>query len=465
MPGSTDPPLPASETPHRKQSPPPLRPGTCTHFEQLAELPRTRRAEELGGLDDEERRAKLDRLLEAHDRAPGFLEGSADELLKGGARAQVGQQWGPYLIKEVIGEGGMGVVFRARDQEWPGHQVAIKMISSSPESERVVQRFEREARVMARMDHPNIARLIEFARSPAGVPYLVMEWVDGIPIDRYCTERQLPLRERLNLFRTLCQAIRHAQLKGVIHRDIKPSNVLVTEAYGAPLIKLIDFGVAKPLYGEHPLPAPGEAGSPIAMSVSGTIGGSRMGTPGYMSPEQAAGERVDLHSDVYSLGAVLYELLCGVPPCDRETMEQDAAMGRPARPVLHAAQVRYPLHWHEALREHSEESLRSILRGKLGKIVMRALEPDPARRHGDPLELVKDIESWLDPGKPSGRQRRVRQPRGPDFSDYMPVEIRVVVIFALIAIAVLAWVLSREDGDSSRLDQIEEWRDAHPRRW
>ncbi len=278
-------------------------------------------------------RQRLEGLLAAHDQAGGFLQGTAsqaDASTESPATKALGRMIGPYKIIELIGEGGMGIVYLAEQQEPVRRRVALKIIKPGMDTRAVIARFEAERQALALMDHPNIARILDAGitgevrnegppqASPApgpqslapsaGRPYFVMELVRGVPITQYCDEARLPIAERLRLFVTVCRAVQHAHQQGIIHRDLKPSNLLITLHDGEPVPKIIDFGVAKALTGrltEHTL-------------HTGFL--QMIGTPPYMSPEQAdfSGHHIDTRSDVYALGVVLYELLTGQTPFDRE---------------------------------------------------------------------------------------------------------------------------------------------------
>ena len=219
-----------------------------------------------------------------------------------------------YKLLEQLGEGGMGVVWMADQVEPVRRRVALKIIKHGMDSGQVVARFEAERQALALMDHPNIAKVLDAGTTSAGRPYFVMELVRGIPITTFCDEKQLSIRERLELFMPVCQAIQHAHQKGVIHRDIKPTNVLVAIQDGQPVPKVIDFGIAK------------ATGQRLTERTLFTEVGALIGTPEYMSPEQAELNQVDIdtRSDIYSLGVLLYELLTGTTPLTREALRQAA---------------------------------------------------------------------------------------------------------------------------------------------
>ena len=215
-----------------------------------------------------------------------------------------GMTIGNYKLMEQIGEGGMGLVFVAQQEQPMVRKVALKIIKPGMDTKEVIARFEAERQALAMMDHPNIAKVFDAGTTQSGGPYFVMELVSGIPITEYCDRKRLNTRERLELFVATCQAIHHAHQKGVIHRDVKPSNVLVTELDGTPLPKVIDFGVAK------------ATNQRLTERTIYTRHQTMIGTPLYMSPEQAelSALDVDTRTDIYSLGVLLYELLTGVTP-------------------------------------------------------------------------------------------------------------------------------------------------------
>ena len=215
-----------------------------------------------------------------------------------------GDRIGRYKLLEKIGEGGMGVVYMAEQEEPVRRRVALKIIKLGMDTRQVVARFEAERQALAMMDHPNIAKVLDGGATETGRPYFVMELVQGVPITEFCDKNQLSTEERLKLFIPVCQAIQSAHQKGIIHRDIKPSNVLVTLHDGVPVPKVIDFGIAK------------ATNQKLTEKTLFTNFATMIGTPAYMSPEQAemSGLDIDTRSDIYSLGVLLYELLTGTTP-------------------------------------------------------------------------------------------------------------------------------------------------------
>src|SRR5215468_2376601 len=279
---------------------------------------------ECGG--DAELRARVEALLWANDAAPqpaapgatvDSAPGQPETGDYGDPTARVGALLaGKYKLVEEIGAGGMGSVFLAQQTEPVKRAVAVKVIKAGMDSRAVLARFEAERQALAMMDHPNIARVLDAGTTDGGRPFFVMELVKGQPITKFCDERKLTPRQRLELFVPVCQAIQHAHQKGIIHRDLKPSNVLVAMYDDRPVPKVIDFGVAK------------AAGQPLTDKSLLTGCGSIVGTLEYMSPEQAEVNHLDIdtRSDIYSLGVLLYELLTGSPPHPRKELEKAGFM-------------------------------------------------------------------------------------------------------------------------------------------
>jgi serine/threonine protein kinase/tetratricopeptide (TPR) repeat protein len=342
-------------------------------------------------------RARIEALLRAHEEAGGFLQGSSDG---GGApRAtdrpiceRPGTSIGPYRLLEQIGEGGFGIVFVAEQTQPVRRRVALKVIKPGMDTKAVLARFDAERQVLALMDHPNVARIFDAGTTDSGRPYFVMELVKGVPITRFCDERRLTPRQRLELFVPVCAAIQHAHQKGIIHRDVKPSNVLVCLYDGKPVPKVIDFGVAKAV--EQKLTAD--------TLVTGF--GSVVGTPEYMSPEQAEVNRldVDTRSDVYSLGVLLYELLTGTTPLERKRLK-GSAMPEVLR-IIREEEAPRPstrlsatdeLPAVAASRGLGPKELSGQVRGELDWVVMRALEKDRNRRYESPNAFALDVQRYL----------------------------------------------------------------------
>ena len=297
---------------------------------------------------------------------------------------------GPYRLMSVIGEGGMGQVFHAVQEVPVRREVALKLIKLGMDTEEVIRRFQQERQTLALMQHPNIARVLDAGSTETGRPYFVMELVRGTPIHKYCDEKNLPTEARIRLFIDVCRAVQHAHLKGIIHRDLKPSNILVEIHDEKPVPKVIDFGIAK--------------ATDQSLGEQGLLTGAHVfvGTPAYASPEQAdiGGGDVDTRTDVYSLGVILYELLTGRLPFDIErfnkaSIDEMRRMIReeePPRPSTRISGLTPGDRTTLAHRRSSQpDAIRSILRGDLDWIVMRALEKDRNRRYDTASELADDL--------------------------------------------------------------------------
>jgi serine/threonine protein kinase len=303
-----------------------------------------------------------------------------------------GQQIGAYRLVRRLGEGGMGEVWEAEQHTPLRRTVALKLLKPGMDTRQVLTRFAAERQMLALMQHPSIAQVFDAGATVAGRPYLVMEYVDGTRITSYCDQHTLSLRERLQLFQEVCEAVQHAHQKGVIHRDLKPSNVLVTRHAGKPLAKVIDFGLAKAMARDF---------TDASLTEFGTV----LGTPAYASPEQmdASAIDIDTRSDVYSLGALLYELLVGVIPFDADGTQPAAIIE-----LRHAIREREPMRPSARVSRLGERSgpiaqsrgmepvaHRKQLRGELDWIVMKALEKERDRRYSSPHELALDIDRYL----------------------------------------------------------------------
>jgi len=268
---------------------------------------------------DQELRQRIQGLLDAHEKEQTFLKSNvafkstvtqAPAKVESGSIAKPGEEIGRFKLLQQIGEGGFGVVFMAEQHKPIRRKVALKVIKPGMDTKGVVARFEAERQALAMMDHPNIAKVLDGGTTDSGRPYFVMELVRGVPITDYCDNKQLSADQRLELFITVCKAIQHAHQKGIIHRDLKPSNILVALHDGKPVVKVIDFGVAKAVNQQ------------LTDKTLYTAFGQMVGTPQYMSPEQAeiSGLDIDTRSDVYSLGVILYELLTGSTPLETERL-------------------------------------------------------------------------------------------------------------------------------------------------
>jgi len=361
-------------------------------FQEAVNLPATERAAFLDerGVTDPALRAEVESLLVCLDDAQISSLAAVDEAAD---PEFVGRRIGPYTILELIGEGGFGAVYLAEQHEPIQRRVALKVIKLGMDTKEVIARFEAERQALAMMDHPNIARVLDAGATDTGRPSFVMELVRGVPVTDYCDEHGLTVRERLALFIPVCHAVQHAHQKGIIHRDLKPSNVLVTEHDGAPVPKVIDFGIAKAMDRR------------LTERTYHTQSSQFIGTPEYMSPEQAelGGLDVDTRTDIYSLGVILYELLTGRPPFDREAFKS-ATFGEiqriireesPPPPSSRLGRLGPKLDEVARSRRVAAASLRRMLRGDLDWIVMKAVEKDRARRYETAAAFAADVERHL----------------------------------------------------------------------
>ena len=343
---------------------------------------------------NEAQRQRVERLLDADDRTAGILERGPDGATTPheppGERP--GDRVGPYKLLQQIGEGGMGAVYMAEQEQPVRRRVALKIIKPGMDSRQVIARFEAERQALAMMDHQNIARVLDAGTTASGRPYFVMELVHGVPITQFCDENHLTPRQRLELFVPVCQAIQHAHQKGIIHRDIKPSNLLVTMYDDKPVPKVIDFGVAKAVEQR------------LTEKTMFTQFGAFVGTFEYMSPEQAQMNAfgVDTRSDIYSLGVLLYELLTGTTPLGRDRPRQ-AAIDELVRMIKEEEAPRPSLRLSSsnnlpkiaAARSTDPGRLSGIVRGELDWIVMKCLEKDRTRRYESASGLARDIQRYL----------------------------------------------------------------------
>ena len=340
-------------------------------------------------------RRRMERLLQRHQQADSFLESSPatpaalDEPVPEGPGTVIG----PYKLLEQIGEGGFGIVFMAEQQEPIRRKVALKILKPGMDTRQVMARFEAERQALAILNHPNIAKVLDAGHTSSGRPYFVMDLVKGLPITEYCDRATFTPRERLELFVSVCSAVQHAHQKGIIHRDLKPSNVLVTQQDGAPLVKVIDFGIAKAL------------GQRLTDKTLFTGFAQMIGSPLYMSPEQAALSNVDVdtRSDIYSLGVLLYELLTGTTPFERQRFQQAGydEMRRiireeePPKPSTRLSTLQQAATAVSLNRKSDPKRLSQLIRGELDWIVMKALEKDRNRRYESASAFAADVQRYL----------------------------------------------------------------------
>jgi serine/threonine protein kinase len=340
-------------------------------------------------------RREVEALLEADADARSFLKHPILHLLRP-STADLSENSvfetaiGPYRLLELIGEGGMGEVWLAEQREPVRRRVAIKLIKSGMDTREVVARFESERQALALMDHPAIAKVFDAGSTQERRPYFVMEYVAGVPITTHCDKHQLTVRQRMELFILVCEGVQHAHQKAIIHRDLKPSNILVTEVDGKPMPRTIDFGVAK------------ATSQKLTAGTMHTRIGTMVGTLGYMSPEQAdtIGEDIDTRTDIYSLGAVLYELLAGARPLSFEKLTNDEVLRRlrkqdPPRPSAKVATLGNEAALVAENRRSDLPSLLRQLRGDPEAIVLKALEKDRALRYASAAGFASDINRYL----------------------------------------------------------------------
>ena len=362
--------------------------------------------------------AEVRTLLEEDARASSPLDRGLDELASAALHgaAPPPPTIGPYRLREPLGEGGMGVVYLAERADL-GQRVAIKLLRDAGLSPLRRERFAREQRVLARLTHPSIARLYDAGTLADGTPYIVMEHVVGVPLNAYGRGRDLPLPERLRLFRAICEAVQFAHRHAIVHRDLKPSNVLVTPE---GTVKLLDFGISKEL-------------DELDATADQTRTGLRLMTPAYAAPEQIRGEPVGTYTDVYALGVILYELLTGVLPFDREgrgPAEIDAAIlaGNVERP---SGTARRP-----GAGPHAVRALSGATWGDLDVLCLTAMHTDPQRRYRTVDALIRDVDHLLAGTPLEARPDSVRYRAG----KFLRRNWRAVGAGAAAAVAIVALV-------------------------
>jgi len=362
-----------------------------------------------------------DSAVPANDTSPFFGELTGD--------VQQPTRIGAYRIVRVLGQGGMGTVYLAEQDEPVRRQVAIKVLRAGGNSSEVVARFRSEQQTLAMMDHPNITHVYDAGATSAGLAYIVMEYVVGDTITAYAAAHRLTIPERIRLFVQVCRAVQHAHQKGIIHRDIKPSNVVVTETDGEPLCKVIDFGIAKAI-------------APTADSARLTATGIALGTPAYMSPEQflSDGLDIDTRADIYALGAMLYELIAGVLPFDPEKYPGWAALlaqrvsNDPPPPSVQFASLQEERRALIAGERHAESAdVRHALSGDLDSVILHALERDRERRYATANALALDLDAYLENKPVSAHTASIPYRAGKFVRRH-----RVSVVFSALALVLLA---------------------------
>jgi serine/threonine protein kinase/WD40 repeat protein len=427
--------------------------------------PTERAAFLLKACPDVELRRRVESLLDAHDEAGNFMRATGNAFhpksLYEADAEKLGTVIDRYKLLEKLGEGGFGTVWVAEQREPVKRRVALKIIKLGMDTRQVVARFEAERQALALMDHPNIAKVLDAGATETGRPYFVMELVRGIPITTYCDEESLATPHRLDLFMKVCNAIQHAHQKGIIHRDIKPSNILVTLHDGVPVPKVIDFGIAKAIQQE------------LTEKTIYTQMHQFIGTPAYMSPEQAemSGLDIDTRSDIYSLGVLLYELLTGATPFDakelmRSGLDEMRKIIREREPLTPSSRLMRDLETakisdstrHPTPAGHPVAGSRHLTFDKdLDWIVMKCLEKDRARRYETANSLAADLKRHLENEPvhacPPSKVYRLRK-----FAQKHHTAIAIAIAFAAILVAATAvstWqairaVIARADAETAR---------------
>jgi serine/threonine protein kinase/tetratricopeptide (TPR) repeat protein len=405
-------------------------------------------------------RQGVEALLAAHERLGDIPVSATVDVPAVTERS--GTLIGPYKLLEQIGEGGFGVVFMAEQTQPVRRKVALKVLKPGMDTRQVVARFEAERQALALMDHPNIAKVLDGGQTATGRPYFVMDLVKGLPITEYCDQAKLTPRERLELFVHLCQAVQHAHQKGVIHRDLKPSNVLVMVHDTTPVVKVIDFGVAKAL------------GQELTDKTLFTGFAQMIGTPLYMSPEQAgqSGVDTDTRSDIYSLGVLLYELLTGTTPFPKDRLKEVGydelrriiREEEPPRPSTRISTLGKAASTVSTQRKSDPKRLSRLFRGELDWIVMKALEKDRNRRYETANAFAMDVQRYLAdepvlacPPSPWYRLRKfARRNKGPMLSASVIAVVLLVGIVGTTTGLVLA--LAAEGRAVTERDEKEDAR-------
>jgi serine/threonine protein kinase/tetratricopeptide (TPR) repeat protein len=416
--------------------------------------------------DDVELRQQVEGLLHAHEHGGSFLDQPpAQVTIKTIAVTEAmlqlgegeGDTIGRYKLLQKLGEGGFGSVYMAEQHEPVRRKVALKIIKLGMDTREMVARFEAERQALALMDHPNIAQVYDGGAAPNGRPYFVMELIKGVPITDYCDAKNLSPDERIQLFSKVCQAAQHAHQKGIIHRDLKPRNVLVTECDGEAVPKVIDFGVAKAI------------GSPLTEKTLFTRFEQMIGTPVYMSPEQTGLGSLDLdtRTDIYSLGVLLYELLTGTTPLEREMFEHAAVdeMRRmiretePPKPSTRLRDMGKKLTEVARTRSTDPAALTRLLHGDLDWVIMKSLEKDRKRRYGTANELADDLQRHLNhepvvarpPSKIYLFQKFVRRNR------FLVGGVSIVVLALVLGSALATWRFLEEKKARLKAEQISQF--------
>ena len=406
--------------------------------DSVLEIPPEQRASYLDQhCPDPQIRRSVEALLESYEASAAFFREPAIVDHLHDDASWIGQRVGSYKILEEVGAGGMGVVYRAAraDDEFSQH-VAVKVVGGILASKAHLERFRIERQILADLSHPNIARLLDGGTTSEGLPFLVMEFIEGRPINQYCDDRQLSLRQRLELFLQVCAAVQYAHQNFVVHRDLKPGNILVTEDVTP---KLLDFGIAKIL-------------QPTGVAPEATLAAMRVMTPEYASPEQLEGRPLTTASDVYSLGVVLYSLLTWNWPylADSRTPSDIAravANQAPRRPSTAIADVAKNRAGDESSRTplacESLASMQKQLAGDLDAIMLKSLDRDPGRRYSSVEQFAADIRRYLD-GRPVEARLPTLWYRAAKFARRNALAVSSAAVVAIAAIIAVGWIARAE---------------------
>src|SRR5579862_1920202 len=420
---------------------------------------------------DGELRQKVEALLKAHAQVGDFLEQPAPgpELeARGSVGMKPGHRIGHYKLLQQIGEGGCGVVYMAEQQKPVRRRVALKIIKPGMDTKSVIARFEAERQALAMMDHPNIAKVFDAGATESGRPYFVMELVRGVKITDYCNQHSLTTEDRLKVFVQVCQAVQHAHQRGIIHRDIKPSNILVTQSLeGVATPMVIDFGVAKATTDQR-----------LTDKTVFTACEMLIGTPAYMSPEQAALSSVDVdtRTDIYSLGVLLYELLTSSTPFETEELlkagldeiRKVIREQEPLRPSTRLSKMAGADLTTVAQQRQSEPPrLIHAIQGDLDWIAMKALEKDRTRRYETANGLALDVQRFLENEPVSARppSKLYKFQKTVQRNKLLFIGIGVIATFLVVSLIVVSASLTKEikarhDADLARIEANDQRKKA-----